>query len=99
MLVDEEDMEIGALVMPRRRQRELVADPLHPFVRSGDDRQLKREVGCGTSHWPNYGEVAAHRYRRRLRRAGATLRNEIEARLVGGQRAANRPGDHGNAHV
>ena len=78
-----EDMKISELVVARRRQRELVAYALHPFVRSGDDRQLEREIGGAARHRSDHGEVAAHRDRRRLRRQCAALRKEIEARFMG----------------
>jgi hypothetical protein len=67
----------------RRRQGELVPDPLHQFVGPGQHRQFEGEIDSAARHRPVHRKIAAHRDRRRLRRPGTALRHQIEGRLVG----------------
>ena len=45
VVVDDQDLEIRERAVARRRQGQLVTDPLHQLVGSGDDRQLERQIG------------------------------------------------------
>jgi hypothetical protein len=76
--------------MARRRQGELVADPLHHLVRAGQHVQFEGEVGGAARHRPVNGKIAAHRDWRRLRRAGAALGHQVKGRLVGEDAAEMR---------
>jgi hypothetical protein len=69
--VDHQYPEIRQFVVPRRGQREFVADAFYQFVRAGHDRQLQRQIGRAARHRPNHGQIATHWDRQRLRRAAA----------------------------
>ena len=82
MLADRQDAEIAEPVVARRRQRQLVTDPVGQLVRSGQDRQCEGEIGGATGHRPSHGEIDAPRHSWGLRRASAAQWNQIDARLM-----------------
>ena len=57
-----------SVVVPRRRQREPVADAGFQRVRAGDHVEQQRKVGGAARHRPDHREVAVERQRRKRRR-------------------------------
>ena len=69
-------------VLPRRRQRELVADAGFQRIRSRDHVEQQRKIGGAARHRADHREVAFERQRRKWRRRVAARRRQAEGRLV-----------------
>src|SRR6516162_6854883 len=82
MRLDNEDAETFEMVMPGRRQRQAIADPLTLLVRSGDHIKRKSKVGGVSRHWTDHRKIALAWHRRRGWQAVSAKRNQAKGWLV-----------------
>ena len=79
--VDHQHAMARQLLVPRRPQREPVADAGGQFVGAGDDVEQQRQVTCGARHRSDDDEVVVARQRRRAGRCMAAAGHQPERRL------------------
>jgi hypothetical protein len=82
MGVDNGNPEVLKIIVPRRRQGQVIADPLALLVGSGDHTKRKSKVAGVSCHRTRHGKVAAARHRWSGRQAISAQRDQAQGWLV-----------------
>jgi hypothetical protein len=76
MRVDDQHPEVLERLMPRRRQRQAIADAVAQLVGAGQDAEREREIGSAAGHRPDDRKVDVARHRLGAGRHMSARRNE-----------------------